>query len=270
MASLAASELATNVVLHARSDFLLQVTGLPDGAVRISCYDTSPVLPSPQNDASGSAVGRGLRLVAEITDNWGVERVEEVADLGTGKEVWFELGAARQKPVPSALRVDYDPTAADLLSTPPIPHDLLVEVQLKNTPLRLLAREMERHRELMREMALVALAGADERVPTALIALADELAGYRGVGAATDAQRDAAIARGEVSMDLVYQLPPAVGPACSRLNELLDEADEFCRRESMLTLASPPLGLAVRRWYLGEVASQIGGAAALPWSGPFE
>ena len=271
MAALAASELATNVVLHARSEFTVRVTPLPDGAVRVSVYDTSSVLPSVQLTPPRAAVGRGLRLVAEVTDNWGVERLDDTAELGAGKEVWFEIGATRHHAVPRGSVIDYDPAAADLLTSPSVPHELLVEVQLLNTPLRALAREMERHREVMREMALIAFTdGGPHRVPIALLDLADELEGYRGVGAATDAVRDAAIARGELAIDLVYQLPPAAGPACARLNELLDEADEFCRLENLLTLGAPAEGLAVRRWYLGQIAAQISGAAAVAWDGSLE
>jgi hypothetical protein len=269
LAALATSELATNVVLHARSEFTVRVTPLPGGAVRVSVYDASPILPSARVTALRAAVGRGLRLVAQVTDNWGAERLDEKADLGAGKEVWFEIGATRLAPPGS--RLDYDPTTSDLLSTPPVPPDLLVEVQLLATPLRVLVREMERHREVMREMALIAFTTAGRHlVPTALLALADELEGYRGVGAATDAVRDAAIARGERSIDLMYHLPPAVGPACMRLNQLLDDADEFCRAENLLTLEAPPEGLAVRRWYLGQIADQIDGAAPVPWDGPID
>jgi anti-sigma regulatory factor (Ser/Thr protein kinase) len=271
MAALAASELATNVVLHARSEFIVRVTAVPDGPVRVSVYDTSPVLPVAQPTSVQSAVGRGLRLVAAVTDNWGVERLDHTAESGAGKEVWFEIGGQGRQPPPSPMDGDYDPTATDLLTGAPVPPDVLIEVQLLNTPLRLFARETSRHRELMREMALIAfIDSGNVAVPRALTALAAELEDYRGVGAATDAARDAAFAAGELTMDLVYQLPPAVGPACSRLNEMLDEADEFCHAQNLLTLAASADGLAVRRWYLDQIATQVSGAQPVPWDGPLD
>jgi hypothetical protein len=137
----------------------------------------------------------------------------------------------------------------------------------------LFARETARHRELMREMALIALAHDDQsgdHVPTELAELAGELERYRGVGAATDAARDTAIERGEASLDLVYRLPPAVGPACVRLNALLDAAEEYCVAENLLTLAGTDEGVAMRRWYLGEISRQIAGFPPTAWAGPLE
>lgn len=269
VAELAVSELATNVVLHARTDFGVEVTPLGDDRVRVSVTDGSPSVPVVQPATAGAALGRGLRLVEELSDAWGVERIDNEDPTGPGKVVWFEVGAAQSSGGVLADR-DYEPTVTELLTVPPVPTEALVDVQLLNTPLQLFARETVRHRELMREMALIAFSDepATHHVPQKLTDLASELESYRGVGAATDALRDAAIARGDAAIDLVYRLPPAVGPACVRLNELLDEAEQYCRSENLLTLAATPAGLELRRWYLNEIGNQINGLAPTPWTGP--
>jgi anti-sigma regulatory factor (Ser/Thr protein kinase) len=271
VAGLAASELATNVILHARTGFTVRIAVLPDDRVRITVVDRSTVVPVVQQANPSSALGRGLRLVADMTDEWGVDRIGNDDADGPGKAVWFELGAEQSSVAPISS-TDYDPTGTDLLSGPTVPTDALVDVHLGNMPLRLFARETVRHRELMREMALIAFGeeGDQNHVPVRLTQLANELDAYTGVGAATDAVRDAAIARGDATVDLVYRLPPAVGPACRRLNDLLDAAEEYCRSENLLTLAATQPGLALRRWYLGEVANQIDGGAPTRWSGPLE
>lgn len=267
-AAIAATELVTNAILHARTDYSVRVAELPDRRVRISVRDGSTVAPVLQAPAPGVAVGRGLGLVAEITNAWGVQRLHESQPSGPGKEVWFELGVPNKAAGEDATEPTYDPSLDDLL-TVTAPTSALVDVRLLGLPLQLFSRETQRHRELMREMALISFSGAaPSHVPAALTALAAELEMYRGVGAATDAVRDAATERGDAVIDLDYRLPPAVGPACRRLNELLDSAEDYCRSENLLTLAPPPEGTALRRWYLSEIGGQIDGAPPTPWTGP--
>ena len=149
----------------------------------------------------------------------------------------------------------------------------LVEVRLVNFPLAVYVRAYEHHQELMREFALLALAPPIPRpghdVPARLLELIEVL-GRRYAASAddTDAVRDAAIARGETAIDLTYTVPESARDACLRLGELMDAADEFCRDENLLTLASEPDEVAFRRWYLDEFVRQIDGAEPTPWRGP--
>jgi anti-sigma regulatory factor (Ser/Thr protein kinase) len=78
-AVLLTSELATNCVVHARSDFVLRVV-VDVEAVRIELVDDDPGL--PRRDA-----GRGILLVDELSTDWGVEPSVD----GPGKVVWFEI-----------------------------------------------------------------------------------------------------------------------------------------------------------------------------------
>jgi hypothetical protein len=271
-AGLAVTELTTNVILHARTEFTVSVVELPEDGIRISVTDGSTALPTLQPPSPGIALGRGLRLVAQMADAWGVDRLAADEHGGPGKTVWFELGADDPVTTEGSTAAVYDPSVADLPTASAVPEDSLVDVELLNMPLQLFARETVRHRELMREMALIAFGEetAPHHVPASLVALAAELESYRGVGAATDAVRDEAIERGDLTIDLLYRLPSAVGPACRRLNELLDAAEEYCRSENLLTLAAAPGGIALRTWYLTQIADQIDGMSPAPWSGALE
>ena len=146
----------------------------------------------------------------------------------------------------------------------------LVTVRLQRFPLALFARVQEHGAELMREFALLAMrpeAAEHGQVPRRLLMVMEELgARYAGLGDAPDAVRDEALASGAAEVDLVYTVPVDIRDDMLRLGALLDEADEFCRAEQLLTLASPPEVVAFRRWFLGEFVRQIDGGTPRPWT----
>jgi anti-sigma regulatory factor (Ser/Thr protein kinase) len=94
-AELLVCELATNAVLHARTSFTVEVSG--DGrTARICVHDLSPARPRTRDYGLGATTGRGMRLVASIAADWGVEQ------QGSGKTVWFALPVAGSTaPVPA-------------------------------------------------------------------------------------------------------------------------------------------------------------------------
>jgi hypothetical protein len=144
----------------------------------------------------------------------------------------------------------------------------LLEVTIQRLPVALVDRSRRHMEELTREFEFVA--AADEHdTPARLLALVEQVVTrFAGLNDVPQADLDAAIARGEAAIDLVYQVPAAVAPACLELDAMLDEADEFCRRGELLTLATPPDLVAFRRWFLGEFVSQVGGGDPVPWAGP--
>ena len=83
-ATLLTSELVTNAVLHARTGVTVSVA-VADGAAEIGVTDASPTLPRPRTAARSAEGGRGLQLVDEVAEEWGV------ASLDGGKQVWFAL-----------------------------------------------------------------------------------------------------------------------------------------------------------------------------------
>lgn len=88
-AALVATELVANVVRHARTtmDFTLR---LRDGRIVMAVRDHSRRMPRTLDPSFADAGGRGLRLVGDLTDGWGVLPVSD------GKVVWsrFAAGAA--------------------------------------------------------------------------------------------------------------------------------------------------------------------------------
>jgi anti-sigma regulatory factor (Ser/Thr protein kinase)/anti-anti-sigma regulatory factor len=86
-ASLVATELVANVVRHAHTTMEFTV-GLRDGQLCLTVRDGSRLLPRPAEPGVTDAGGRGLRLVRELTDAWGVLPVSD------GKVVWTQLGPA--------------------------------------------------------------------------------------------------------------------------------------------------------------------------------
>lgn len=114
-AELMASELVTNALIHTDHGAVVTVTVLPatlrvevrDFMAGLPLHDQPTTGPGPYlsggdgfgaGDTSGSAPaiedlsqnGRGLLLVRELADSWGVRT------LSAGKVIWFEL---RRKPV---------------------------------------------------------------------------------------------------------------------------------------------------------------------------
>jgi hypothetical protein len=152
------------------------------------------------------------------------------------------------------------------------PHEH-VRVTLLNFPLQVFAQVRQHQDELQREFALLALSPPKDRpghaVPKALLDLIASLGmRYAGVGDRTDAERDAAVDRGDAAMDLHYDVPRSIAPALRELVGLLDQADEFCREGQMLTLESSDLEREFRDWFVAEFTNQVAGQPPTPWRGP--
>jgi hypothetical protein len=78
------TELATNAVIHARTPFTIVVSRDGD-TVRVGVHDLSAVIPRRRSYGLDATTGRGLRLIATIAADWGID-----AENG-GKVVWFEV-----------------------------------------------------------------------------------------------------------------------------------------------------------------------------------
>ncbi|MFE7897447.1 ATP-binding protein [Streptomyces sp. NPDC057424] len=85
-AELLVTELATNVLKHvgegALATLILEWTG---ERLRLEVHDKSPVVPKIRAAACGDECGRGLHLLAAMTEDWGT-----VLTAG-GKAVWCEI-----------------------------------------------------------------------------------------------------------------------------------------------------------------------------------
>lgn len=86
-AALLVSELAANACLHAGTRLTITLSRTATGGVRLEVRDGSLVLPRMRRPTEQSTTGRGLRLVGDLAQRWGVEQ------LAGGKVVWAELTA---------------------------------------------------------------------------------------------------------------------------------------------------------------------------------
>jgi hypothetical protein len=83
-AALVVTELTTNAMMHARSGSKVRVWASRD-AIRIAVEDAAAVLPVQRSPSSLASSGRGLALVAALSQRWGADLLDE------GKVVWAEL-----------------------------------------------------------------------------------------------------------------------------------------------------------------------------------
>lgn len=90
-AALLVSELSANCTLHARTDFTVRVE-LHEEQVRLQVTDGSLRAPAVRDYGTTATTGRGLRLVAQLAHDWGVDLHED------GKTVWALL--RRQQTAP--------------------------------------------------------------------------------------------------------------------------------------------------------------------------
>jgi hypothetical protein len=89
-ASFIVTELATNAIVHADSEFIVVVSRRP-GAIRISVRDGCHTAPALRPPETGALSGRGMALVAALSTQWGSD------PIGDGKVVWADLSTAPPK-----------------------------------------------------------------------------------------------------------------------------------------------------------------------------
>ncbi|MFI9364293.1 ATP-binding protein [Kitasatospora sp. NPDC053057] len=91
-AELALGELIVNAWNHANTPApVVQILAITQHTLRVGVSDESPVLPEMQSLDLLAESGRGLQLVAALTNRWGVDPQKR------GKTIWFEceLGGAQ-------------------------------------------------------------------------------------------------------------------------------------------------------------------------------
>ncbi|MFJ9694142.1 ATP-binding protein [Kitasatospora sp. NPDC101183] len=84
-AELAMVELIVNAWRHADTTAPVVLILFLDNTLRVNVSDRSSRLPDPRTPSPLAESGRGLQLVAALTDRWGVDPQK------LGKTIWFEL-----------------------------------------------------------------------------------------------------------------------------------------------------------------------------------
>ena len=93
---LSASELVTNTLRHTDDGGTMRAWDpRPDVPLRLEVEDDDPTIPQlPTNPAPTRPGGRGLIIVQEVADEWGVEATD------SGKVVWAEFDRNRHQDKP--------------------------------------------------------------------------------------------------------------------------------------------------------------------------
>ena len=268
-ASVVVSELATNVLLHARTDFVVTVERSSSGArPAVRDADRSPVLlpvsvahlPASLLEDDGdldaleqllsvsATTGRGLRLLGALASSWGVDHADD------GKTVWALLGEGGPEP---AAHVEGRPPAV-------APAPVGRTVSLVAVPVRLALESDLNLDALVREFQVMEGSGTASEAAALVTAAHEELATYAAQRSAGRRVAHDAAARGDRLVDVEAEVPDGAPAALQHLVELLEVVDEHCRDGRLLALAAGPELQAFRRWYAEEVARQVDGAPPRP------
>lgn len=261
-AELAVSELLSNALLHGEPPIVVQMGGTRDHP-RVEVHDGSSQLPQmPAARGTNGAgrledeflltIGRGLDLVAKFSDAWGVEMGPE------GKSVWFSPRADAQE-----TGVPGDVTGDSLHA--PQPRGAVLHVQLLGVPVDQLADFERHHRELAREVALLALAAGTD-YPLAKT-ISDVFALLRRdvrpeLGEQLRQLRSAGVSASDMEVTVTRRAAAELG----RFVELLSLADAFCVEQRLLTLARTPNQIAFQNWWFGEISRQLAGEPPTAWN----
>jgi anti-sigma regulatory factor (Ser/Thr protein kinase) len=251
-ASLLVSEVVSNAVLHASGPVTVEVQQ-KGSAYRIAVSDGSRTPPTEKGYRADDPTGRGLHLLDCVAAAWGWKRT------GTGKVVWFDL------PVP--LGGSLSPGTERKSYREPYPSG--TPIALLKAPIQKMIRTAAHFDALYREFRLIMELEPSHlhAVPGRLLSLIDELgASFLGFGHSTEEAWDTAVRENRETGDIHFRIPSEAGPVVVRYNQLLDEADDYCQRAELLTIAPTDEALAVRRWAFGQVACQCRGEPPTPWS----
>jgi anti-sigma regulatory factor (Ser/Thr protein kinase) len=82
------SELTTNAILHARTEFTVEIETSQE-QVRITVSDAGPGDPALKEPERETTTGRGLQIVERLADEWGI------VDGSPGESVWFAVHTGR-------------------------------------------------------------------------------------------------------------------------------------------------------------------------------
>ncbi|MDF2968138.1 MAG: putative sensor protein [Nocardioidaceae bacterium] len=253
-AELAVHEVVANAVLHAHTS--IEVTIEPGrDRVRVEVRDYEPTLPTPRAYDPRETTGRGMSLVAALTDRCGAR------SLGPdGKIVWFEVSADN-----GGHHAGWD--VEDVGSRAPAPQGPAVRIRLQAMPVRLWQAARQHHDALLRELMLFASERESLGIDLTLAGRARETVS-QVVDQTADRLGPALMRSWEpVAADVEVLVPRDAGPAYVTLREMLGLAERLAGSGELLTRPGLPEIVAVRDWVYDEIAAQLAGREPEPWPG---
>ncbi len=268
--ALALTEVVTNAVLHAHTSVHVRLEVSTD-ALRVEVQDANPYLPRQRPHDERATVGRGMGLVAAVTDSCGVRSVG-----GGGKVVWFCVGDSPAKKAAEDVHAVWD---VDEWDEPAPPQALTHPVVLEDIPALLWLAALQHHDTLLRELVLYVAEHDDVHVDLTRADLARQLISEPVIRAVEEAQREGT-ALPALPADHPAPLPPmprhltltlavqeTIGPVYAALQHALDEAERLAAAGRLLARPGLPEIVAVRNWAHEQVLGQLSGQPSSPWPG---
>ncbi|UNZ20854.1 SpoIIE family protein phosphatase [Streptomyces sp. 891-h] len=244
-AELLLSELATNAVLHARTEFEVSVSRSGD-TVRVQVSDRLPARGLvPQERRPDPGTGLGLVLVEELAARYGTETGEE------RKTVWFELGPDGSASPPSGWANAEPPSGP------------LDTVTLVDMPDALYTAAGYRRNALLRELTLAAAGGDGISVRPQDLATAHDMSNV--LTACVAAARRTQPSEGNIR-SLRVSVPADAAPALFTLRRVLEMAEEAAGDERLLTRPSLPQNRVFHQWLFDQITSQLSGGKPTAWT----
>ena len=259
-AEVVASELLTNALLHGGGRGRLSLQRTASGGIRIGVADGERRVPIVGVSSDSSMTGRGLAMVSRLSSAWGVLPLPD-----GGKEVWAEVEPGPPPEIDTDEMLDLwddDDAQWSDVDGHAVPRFTVV---LGEVPTALLIRAKSHIDNLVREFTLAsagATAGTTESVPANLAELIHTVV-HNFVDARDAIKRQAVDAHnnGRDHTNLELHLPADAADAGEAYLSALDEVDQYCRAQRLLTLETPPEHRLFRQWYVGELVAQLRAAS---------
>jgi PAS domain S-box-containing protein len=257
-AELLVSEVVTNALLHAGTPIDVALS-VKENGLFVEVGDGSPHLPSRRSYAAAARTGRGLLMLEQMVNDWGV------LPNPPGKTVWFH--------VTSGDHDESDLTSLERTTeTASLPLGETVSVTLLNVPLLLHAAWEEHAQALLREYLLANLDPdfADEAIrehaeATDAIAVLAQRIPRPGVRMAPNELMSDAV-EPRVSSPRVDVLVAHESVRHFRtLDQTLRKAITLAEDDLLLTPPAQPELQSYRRWLCRQVDQQSRGGTSSPW-----
>ncbi|GAA2722348.1 PAS domain S-box protein [Cellulomonas aerilata] len=273
-AELACTELVTNGFLHAHTD--VEVTVEVHDHVRVAVRDFNPAPPQQRHYDVQATTGRGLALVAMVSDAHGISDVS--AD---GKTMWFTVGGA-----PTTDPEDGEDAGASGWDVQGWPSAVargpgVRTVTLRQVPPLLWLTAQEREDALLRELAFyrtqhevtVDTAAADRArsIISAAVTATIERARRTGkVRSTLPSGHPSSLPPVPEPFDCDIQVGPTTGSDAAALQDALDVAEALASAGALLARPGLPEVIALRDWACEQIVAQLAGVQAAPWTGADE
>jgi PAS domain S-box-containing protein len=269
---LLASEVVTNALVHTATPMEVCVQADDDG-ILVQVVDGSRHWPEPRSYGVTAHTGRGLTMLEEMSDAWGV-----LPAIG-GKTVWFQVSfragsdvSAHPRTPPPAAEEPAAVAASDARRTSG--PSATVDIELQNVPLLLHVAWRQHADAMLREYLLTSLDLRLDADPLAVHAAAVDatavLSEHIPEPDVGERPEDVVSRSAEplVSAERVLvPVPVSSVPHFHTLDSTLEAAIDLAEDGRLLNPPLQPELRLLRQWMCAQVDEQSRGAQPAPWDG---